>query len=675
MWKGDWLQGEHDAISWSELNDELLEVAAETDDASEAARSGPIQFDLEASRGRAMLLPHLATLKRLELTLSCRLVAELHDGHTDAAWTNTLALTRLSTAWQVEPAEVSQMVRFALVDIGFDALWQALHGTEWPEEKLAGLQQEWERANFFTNLPEVAAFKRASDVAICQQERLDPVAGGPSFSVPAKMIVQSPGLAVAAVKQWWNRARYRTYGTYVDEKNLLLFYQQRELELRHAIAAPTWAQMQALPGVTNAPRFTSPYRSRFQTMLNLQTMRMSATGEGSDLLARAATAETQRRIIVTALALERFRQRHGAYPGTLTELAPDYLESPPVDFMNGQPLHYQLNSAGNFMLYSVGLDGVDDGGRPVAPRQRLPWAPPGLAAPASGGDIVWPYPASAEAVHSFQEQERQAKLRQQRGQEELQAEQEWSQSALRQSRTDKILATPWAPDAGKMTFYGQPLNDYVCNEARTGTNHPTLGELMAPRTILTGDEPEDITFEVPMNYDVMTNACQLELLVDADPDEPTGDAGGRQQEFSRATNGDCLVIWHTIYDPPGRHAVQFLLSARTEKGGFFAAKGPAMAITTSNLCQFGLDSATYEVDTGARFHGRLAEAKGTYSIECVTTNGAHLATLSGTATNGEFNTVWNLVDDHGHRLTGETFSSIVHITLPDSGRTQTLRGP
>ena len=103
--------------------------------------------------------------------------------------------------------------------------------------------------------------------------------------------------------------------------------------------------------------------------------------------------------------------------------------------------------------------------------------------------------------------------------------------------------------------------------------------------------------------------------------------------------------------------------------------GRPVAVTTSNLCQFSLDCVNHDVDVGARFHARLPEKNGSYSIECVTTNGAHLTTLTGTTTNGEFNVVWNLVDDHGHRLNGETFNTIVHITLPDSGRSQTLRGP
>jgi hypothetical protein len=682
LWKQDWLPGREGApADWSDLETALAETAPELDAADEAAVAGPIQFDLDASRGRAMLLPHLAALRHLESTLSSRMVVELHAGHADAAWTNALALTRLCSAWKVEPVGISEMVRFALTQIGFNAMWQALQGAGWPDEKLAALQHEWERADFFANLPDTVAFQRASDVAFCQQVRQEPLAGGTPFSEIIRESIHSPSVAISAAKASWNAARYRSYGTYDDEKKLLLFHQQREQEMRRAIAAPTWAEMRTLPGVTNPAIFISPYRSRFQ-MLNLQSLHSRLGAQGSGLLARAATAESERRIIVTAIALERFRQQHGAYPRTLAELAPEFLKSAPIDFMDGQPLRYRADQAGHFMLYSVGVDCADHGGRPVASGLRSGRRPmlgaPGFAGPEPGGDLVWPFPAAAEAVQSLRQQEERAQAIQQRNEEEQAAEQDWTQSPGRQARVDKILATAWNPDAGKMTFYGQSLGDYVRNEAALGTNRPTLTEMLAPKRVLTGAEPEDITFEVPLHYEAVTNAGELTLVVDADPDaeETMGDdAGGKQQELLRATNGNCLVVWHTIFDPPGRHAVQFLLVARTERGGFFAGRGPAVAVTTSNLCQFSLDSATYDVETGARFHARLPETHGSYSIECVTTNGVHLATLSGNATNGEFNTVWNLVDEHGHKLGGETFNSIVHLTLPDSGRTQTLRGP
>lgn len=197
-----------------------------------------------------------------------------------------------------------------------------------------------------------------------------------------------------------------------------------------------------------------------------------------------------------------------------------------------------------------------------------------------------------------------------------------------------------------------------------------------PRQILTGKEPKDITFEFPIRYDTITNKNSFFVIVDADPEaELKIDSGGKVYDLECAANGDCLVVWHAIYDPPGRHAVQAYLILDDPREGVLSMWGPPVAVTTSNLCQFSLDCANRYPGVGARFHARLPEKTAKYSIECLTTNGAHLATLSGATSNGEFNVVWNLVDDDGHRLTGETFNSIVHITLPDSGRSQTLKGP
>jgi hypothetical protein len=482
---------------------------------------------------------------------------------------------------------------------------------------------------------------------------------------------------LAELKSSWSRARYRSYGSYEDEKALLLFYRDREVELRNAVQAATWSTMRALPGVTNALLFHSPYHSRLVSMMNIRETGLAFQRQGGGLLARAANAEAQRRILLAAIALERFRGKHGAYPQTLAELAPEFLKSAPVDFMDGQPLRYRLDGSGHFLLYSVGTDCVDNGGKIQKGMGELGFERPAFpGAPLPESDIVWPLPSSVEAVQALHKQEEDEKMLQQQRQEEVRAEHEWEQSPSRRGRVERILATPWGPDARDMTFQGRLLRDYLRNEKINGTNRLTLAELLTPKQIFTGGEPEDLTFEVPASFEAVTNMCELVLMVDADPEDPeTDDTGGKQQEFERAPNGTCRLIWHTIYDPAARHAIQIQLTAGTESGGMFCGKGPAIAVTTTNLCQFSLDSATYEVERGARFHARLPESNGQYSIECLTTNGAHLVTLAGSTSNGEFNVVWNLVDDHGHRLNGETFNSIVHISFPDSGRTQTLKGP
>ena len=80
------------------------------------------------------------------------------------------------------------------------------------------------------------------------------------------------------------------------------------------------------------------------------------------------------------------RLRFGELPETLEQLVPEFLPNLPRDFMNGQVLHYHSGR-----LYSVGLDGEDDGG------QVGKTAVTGFTI-LDGKDFVWPQEASPEEV-------------------------------------------------------------------------------------------------------------------------------------------------------------------------------------------------------------------------------------------------------------------------------------
>jgi hypothetical protein len=61
-------------------------------------------------------------------------------------------------------------------------------------------------------------------------------------------------------------------------------------------------------------------------------------------------------------ALAAYRADRGAFPATLNELVPQYVARLPDDVFNDSPLHYRLEDRG-YLLYSVGANGRDDGGR------------------------------------------------------------------------------------------------------------------------------------------------------------------------------------------------------------------------------------------------------------------------------------------------------------------------
>lgn len=667
---------------WLGLREALRESRAELDAACDAALSGPISFDLNASHGTHMLLRHCAVLKQLAQTLGQRAMLELHDGNPAAARTNLLALTRLVTAWNPEPAEVSHLVRFACATIAFNATWQALQSEGWTDNELAALQAEWESADFFKGLPETAAFSRAGAAALCGLERQSPLSSGMTFSDMLRM----PKYAWQALAERMRRINYRNHGSYEDEQALLLHFRDREVELRRAVQSPNWVEMRRLPGVTNLVTFRSKHPSAIQSQLNIRQLSLSwqmyssqgLQGRANGLLGRAAEAETCRRLVVTALALERHRRGPGAYPKALSEIAPWLLAKPPVDFMDGQPLRYQPTGDGHFVLYSVGLDGNDDGGQTAQPETQRPSYPgnrPNRLRRAT--DLVWPRPASAAEIAAYHQAQWQALAEQIEQSEQQQAHAQWERTARRQTMATKILAAKPAAVAANPTHRGRSLSETLRLASDPNTNRLTWLEMFTLKQVVTGEEPETVTFQVPMSYDVVTNLGELSLLVDPVNDE-NSDEGCEAglYECKRAADGGCLLVWSTIYETPGQHALQLGLTLEApEQRGLEFITGPATPYTVSNLCQFSVSSAHFNPAVGATLHAKLPEPVATYRVELTSPAGVVLRNFSGSTSNGVLKQFWDLNDDHGRRCTNNSYGSRFHITLPESGRSQSLRGP
>ena len=70
------------------------------------------------------------------------------------------------------------------------------------------------------------------------------------------------------------------------------------------------------------------------------------------------------------LELHYFYKQHGQYPESLNELVPRYLPSIPIDPCSGKAFKYKFDGV-HFVLYSIGIDGQDDGGATTDGRSRL----------------------------------------------------------------------------------------------------------------------------------------------------------------------------------------------------------------------------------------------------------------------------------------------------------------
>jgi hypothetical protein len=93
----------------------------------------------------------------------------------------------------------------------------------------------------------------------------------------------------------------------------------------------------------------------------------------------ALRAETERQMTVIAIALRRYQLAHTRAASSLDSLVPEFLKTVPIDHMSGSAFHYKAAAGNDFLLYSVGEDGIDNGGD-ATPGKGL-W---------DGHDVVWP---------------------------------------------------------------------------------------------------------------------------------------------------------------------------------------------------------------------------------------------------------------------------------------------
>jgi hypothetical protein len=105
------------------------------------------------------------------------------------------------------------------------------------------------------------------------------------------------------------------------------------------------------------------------------------------------------------IAIERFRRDKDQYPESLEALvSAGYIDRLPKDSFSGKPLIYR-KQADSFILYSVGIDGEDDGGLPALCRNcgdhLTDWGDGPVYRPGSPKDLGSADPKDARADHIF----------------------------------------------------------------------------------------------------------------------------------------------------------------------------------------------------------------------------------------------------------------------------------
>jgi len=159
---------------------------------------------------------------------------------------------------------------------------------------------------------------------------------------------------------------YRNYGSYEDELAAMTYYGQRQEALFQATKTASWAEMRLIPGVTNAALF--PARE-FETA-GFASTRTGRPGPGkwnlfAATLGPGKAVRLRLRLAADSCGLHSRSKIFILRVAHIQNRWMNYLRisTAKADFMDGKPLRYRLIANKDFLLYSTGLDCVDNGGQ------------------------------------------------------------------------------------------------------------------------------------------------------------------------------------------------------------------------------------------------------------------------------------------------------------------------
>jgi len=306
--------------------------------AESAGKLPASRYPMDLTWDAATMLPHLGPLKRLAVIAEDRCLLD----PTNCAEPISVIIGIAHTL-DSEPIIISKMLRIALLAMAAQSLEHSLNATPLSDQDLARLEQRFAASEQTNQIANALIGERAMNIryfrmSLAEIQRLanqsednSTANGGPPI----------PG----------NQPLFSRITGFFDRD--LRFY-------LGAMKTNIWLQQYTplnTAQITNVDNQNfSNARQRFYIMsgMVLPPVRI-CIAKNLRCLAMVRTAEL-------ALAVEQFRAKEMHLPENLSKLVPDFIDRVPADPFDGQPLRYKILDKG-YVIYSVGLDGQDNGGR------------------------------------------------------------------------------------------------------------------------------------------------------------------------------------------------------------------------------------------------------------------------------------------------------------------------
>ena len=366
---------EEAGASWEEIAGELKKFEAPLAEIRQALRDP----DRDWTAGTNAL--DLIAVRMAAQWLSLSAISRLQQGQLEKSLQDLEAVAGLARINGARCALVDQMFCVAVTGLGLATTWEALQASGWSDSQFQRLGAAWETVDVAN-----AAEKGAVGELAGAEELWATMRQADSFRVASNWVPMPFEDASGATTplqtffvQYIYYPAYRMTGIDADELRYLRTMQESLQSIRSLKAGRSWSEArQKLEETMTSFRAMTGFPAIW-----LYPVSSSAVPNLLKAFETSTRMENERQLALAAIALARYKLAHGVVPASLHALVGEYLPAVPRDLMSGNGLGYHLSAGGDPVLYSVGMDGLDDGGDP-SPSQGKNY---GLW---EGSDAVWP---------------------------------------------------------------------------------------------------------------------------------------------------------------------------------------------------------------------------------------------------------------------------------------------
>ncbi|MCS6866365.1 MAG: hypothetical protein RMJ56_15005 [Gemmataceae bacterium] len=349
---------------WLKVNDKHLAKVAEA--VKRPEYFNPLvsrRAEGESSHLIGALLPSVQKCRDLAQALTLRAMLHIHAGQLERAWDDLLTCHRLGRLIARGATLIEALVGFAICQIATQATITYIEHAHLDAKQalahLRAIQQLPAIPPLADKIDLAERFMGLDSLQMIRRGGLGALKGivdddeKPIADTEKALELLDWAVMLQTVNRWYDRmaaamrikdrtARVKEFQKIEDDFQAIKKELADAEKVKKQLAGPEAGQVVA--------------RSIANTLMSLLApaiRRISAAQERAEQVAMN---------LQIALALAAYHNDNGKYPDKLTDLAPKYLAQVPHDGFSGQPLIYKPTAQG-YLLYSVGMNGQDDGGK------------------------------------------------------------------------------------------------------------------------------------------------------------------------------------------------------------------------------------------------------------------------------------------------------------------------